>query len=413
MHYFNYKKNILYAEDVPLKEIVDKFSTPLYIYSKKTIREHFLKLKKAFSPVKPLICYSVKANSNLHLLKLLVKEGAGLDIVSAGELYRAKKAGCPGSKIVYASVGKRPEEIKEAIKYKIAFFNVESAQELEEINRIAESLRKTQRVCLRINPDVDPLTHNYITTGKKETKFGISIPEAENIFLNRKSYPYVELCGVHLHIGSQITASSPFVKAIKKIRKFIKILKAKNIEIKYLNIGGGLGIVYDKEKPQTAASFAKRILPLVSDLGIKLIIEPGRFIAGNAGILAGKVLYTKDTPGKRFIITDCAMNDLLRPSLYGAYHKIIPFIKKRNQKKRKSDLVGPVCETGDFLAKNRALGLEKGDYFAVLGAGAYGFSMASNYNSRPRPAEVLVDNDKFYLIRRRETYSDLIRQELI
>ncbi|HIE35730.1 MAG TPA: diaminopimelate decarboxylase [Candidatus Omnitrophica bacterium] len=416
MHYFIYKKNELYCENLKVKDLVKEFDTPLYIYSARTILEHFYKIKKAFSSLNPLICYSVKANSNLSILKLLVGKGSGLDIVSGGELYRAKLVRCPPKKNVYASVGKTEEEVREAVKYGILLFNVESLPELERINRVAKILKKKIKIALRINPDIEPKTHLFITTGKKETKFGIDIETAKEIFKKRSSFPFLEIIGIHIHIGSQITQSEPFVKAIKKVRKIFVGLKKEGIPLKYFNLGGGLGIVYDKERPQTAEEFAKKIIPLIKDLSCKIILEPGRFIVGNAGILVTKVLYIKDTPFKKFIIVDAAMNDLIRPALYGAYHKILPVEKLvKNyalQKTKKADVVGPICESGDFLARDRKLEVKEGDCLAVFGAGAYGFSMSSNYNSRRRCAEVLVKDGKVRLIRKRESYKDLVSKEI-
>jgi diaminopimelate decarboxylase len=415
MHHFIFKNKELYCEGCKAEDLARKYGTPLYVYSRRTLIEHFDKLKKAFSLLKPVICYSVKANSNLSVLKLLVGRGAGLDIVSGGELYRAKKVKCTPGKIVYASVGKTDSEIQEAISYGILMFNVESAPELRNINRIAAKLNKKVRVALRFNPDVKPKTHSYIITGKKETKFGMDAETLKDIFTQRSKYPNIELTGIHMHIGSQISQAEPFIKAIGKVKKIIGQLKESGVIISYLNIGGGLGIVYDKEKPQTAGEFAKKVLPLLKDLGLKVLLEPGRFIAGNSGIFLTKVIYVKDTPVKRFFIVDGAMNDLLRPSLYGAYHDVVPISKNpkvKIQNQKLSDVVGPVCESGDFLAKDRKLEAKQGDYLAVMGAGAYGFSMSSNYNSRRRPAEIIVDGKKSHIVRRRESYGDLIDNEM-
>jgi len=415
MHHFEYKNNCLYCEQVKAEDLAGEFGTPLYVYSKRTLLDHFLKIKQAFAFLKPLICYSVKANSNLSLLKLLLDKGSGLDIVSGGELFRAKKADCPGEKIVYASVGKTVQEIKDAINYGILMFNVESEPELEKINAIAADMGKAVKVALRVNPDVDAKTHAYITTGRKETKFGISPAEAEKIFLKEEFYPACSISGIHIHIGSQIIQAAPFVRAIKRITAMIERLRSRGVEIDSLNIGGGLGIVYDKEKPQTAAEFAARVLPLLKDLKLKIILEPGRFIAGNSGILLTRVIYVKETPLKDFIIVDSGMNDLMRPSLYQAFHLIEPVTKhkvKKIKKSKFSDIVGPICESGDFLGRDRCLDVSQGDCLAVFGAGAYGFSMSSQYNSRPRAAEVLVEGKKARLIRKRETYKDLISKEL-
>ncbi len=415
MHYFNYKNNTLYCENLKVSNLTKRFGTPLYIYSFKTILEHFEKLNKAFSKVNPLICYSVKANSNLSILKILKDKGAGLDIVSGGELYRAKGVGCEGGKIVYASVGKTDSEIGDAINYGILMFNVESVPELVHIQKVAKKINKKAKVALRFNPDVEPGTHHYITTGKKETKFGIDSETIKSIFADKSKYPNLELAGIHMHIGSQITKSQPFVDAIKKAKSLIEYLSSKGAKLEYLNIGGGLGIVYDKEKPQTAQEFAKKVLPLLEKINLKVVLEPGRFIVGNAGVLAAKVLYVKNTPVKNFIIVDAAMNDFMRPSYYSAYHKIMPLTPSKGKVKgaKLADVVGPICESSDFLGKNRNLKAEEGQEIAVFGAGAYGFSMSSNYNSRPQAAEVLVRGNKAYLIRRRQSYQDLVEEEII
>ncbi len=411
MHEFKFKRNNLYCENVSVRDLAKKFGTPLYVYSYQTLIEHFVKLEQAFKPVNPLICYSVKANSNLAILKALVKKGAGLDIVSGGELFRARKAGCLPGKIVYASVGKTDNEIEEAIKLGILFFNVESFSELKNIQHIARRLKRRVNVALRINPDVEPKTHKYITTGKITNKFGIDFKTAKRIILLARGFSHVKISGLHIHIGSQITISEPFVAAIAKVIKFIANLKKEGITLKYLNIGGGLGIIYNNETPQTAAKFAVKVLPLLKKSGLKIIMEPGRFIVGNAGILAVKVLYVKETPKKKFIIVDGGMNDLIRPALYEAYHNIVALHKIN--KTEKADVVGPICESGDFFAKDRVLAaVEEGDYLAVMGAGAYGFSMSSNYNSRRRAEEVMVVKNKVFVIRKREEYQDLTRNEL-
>ncbi len=426
MHEFKYKNNNLYCEKVRVRDLAEKFGTPLYVYSYKTLIDHLLKLKTAFHKINPLICYSVKANSTLAILKALVDKGAGLDIVSGGELFRALKVGCPPEKIVYASVGKTDKEITSAISKGILFFNVESLAELENINRIAARLNKTTRVAIRINPDVEAKTHKFITTGKITNKFGIDLNSAYKILLVSNKFRNLKICGLHIHIGSQITQSAPFAAAIKKVSDFIQRLKRKGIVLEYLNIGGGLGIIYDKETPQTAKKYAHRILPLLEKTGLKIIMEPGRFIVGNAGILVAKVLYIKNTPKKKFVIVDAGMNDLIRPALYEAYHQISPlegrgkgsaeggFACGEKGRAEKVDVVGPICESGDFFAKDRILPkVKEGEYIAVMGAGAYGFSMSSNYNSRRRAEEVMVAKDKVFVIRKRESYEDLTRNELI
>ncbi len=414
MHEFKYKNNQLYCEDIRVQDLTGQFGTPLYIYSYHTLIDHFMKLKTAFHQINPLICYSVKANSNLAILKALVDKGAGLDIVSGGELFRATKVNCPAEKIVYASVGKTDKEIEEAIKIGILFFNAESIPELENINRIATKLNKVTRVAIRINPDVEPKTHKFITTGKITNKFGIDFVTAHKIFMMRDKFSNLNISGLHIHIGSQITESAPFVEAIKKVVKFIGQLKTKFIDLEYLNIGGGLGIIYDKETPQTAQKFADKVLPLLKSTGLKIIMEPGRFIVGNAGILVTKILYIKSTAKKKFVIVDAGMNDLVRPALYGAYHQILPITDYRLPITTKVDIVGPICESADFLAKERLMPkVKEGDYLAVMGSGAYGFSMASQYNSRRRPEEVMVVKDRVFVIRKRETQEDLIRNEEI
>ncbi|MFA6282209.1 MAG: diaminopimelate decarboxylase [Candidatus Omnitrophota bacterium] len=414
MHDFKYKNNKLYCENVEVSKLAKQFGTPLYVYSYATLIGHYLKLKEAFKEVNPLICYSVKANSNLSILKSLVDRGAGLDIVSGGELFRAIKAGCPANRIVYASVGKTDGEIRVSIRRGILFFNAESLAELDNINRIAKIFGKIVKVAIRINPDVEPKTHKFITTGKITNKFGIDLATAAKIFTFRKNFSNLNICGVHIHIGSQITESAPYVAAILKVTDFINKLKKQNIKLEYFNIGGGLGIIYDKENPQTAERFAGKVVPLLKKTGLKIIIEPGRFIVGSAGILVAKALYIKTTPFKKFVIVDAGMNDLIRPALYEAYHQILPLEEAKSGENDVVDVVGPICESSDYLAKERLMPkLNAGEYFAVMGAGAYGFSMASNYNSRRRPAEILVKGSKAFVIRKRESFLDLIRDEKI
>jgi len=409
MHKFKYKNGILHCENVSMEEVVKNHSTPFYLYSSETIMEHFNKIKEAFKEIDPLICFSMKSNSNLSICKALVSAGAGLDIVSGGELYKALKIGCTAEKIVYASVGKTEDEIQMAIRKGILFFNVESVPELIMIDTVAKRLKKRPNVALRINPDVKADTHDYITTGTKEKKFGIDFTVAEEIFDNANKYSNVVLNGIHLHIGSQITETAPFVVAIKKVLKFID---EKSIDIKWINLGGGFGIVYDKENSTSAKEFAEALIPLIKGKPYKFIFEPGRFIVGNGGVLVTKVLYVKTgAGGKQFAIVDAGMNDLLRPSLYGAHHDILPVVKSK-RKTRKYDVVGPICESGDFIALDRDLPeLIPGEYLSIMSAGAYGFVMSSNYNSRPRGAELLVKNDNVKVVRTRETYRDLIRGE--
>lgn len=413
MHDFKYRGPYLYAEDIRLTDLAKNVGTPAYIYSQKSFHDHYFKLDTAFKKIPHLICYSLKANSNLSILRLMAKWGAGADIVSGGELYRALCAGIKPEKIVYAGVGKKEEEIAYGIRKGILLFNVESVPELFVINKVAFSLGKRPKICLRINPDIEPHTHRYLTTGKRETKFGISIPDVIEIFLNRDRWPYVSLSGIHVHLGSQITEVCPYQKAIKKIVSLIKKeLEPRGIALEFLNLGGGLGIVYNKETPSTAVNFSRKILPLLKGLKIKLVLEPGRFIAGNSGIFLTQVIYIKEGRDKKFVVVDGGMNDLIRPALYGAYHEIRPLIRKRRKVER-VDIVGPICESGDFFVKGRLVEeLKAGDIIAIMSAGAYGFTMSSNYNSRPRPPEVLVYGRHFKIVRKRETYKDLIRGEM-
>jgi len=417
MHRFHVTQGKLYCEQVPVERIASAVGTPVYIYSYRTLVDHFDKLQSAFRAIKPLICFSVKANGNLAILKILVQRGAGLDVVSGGELYKALQAGCPAHRIVFASVGKTPEEIQAALRVGIFCFNVESVPELELLNAEARAANRLAPVALRLNPDVQAKTHRYITTGTAQAKFGIDLKTAHRLLRDRwRAFPSLRLLGFHLHIGSQITQAAPFVRAIRRVGSLIAELRRAGLAIEWLNIGGGLGIVYKDERPQTAAAFAKAILPLITSLRVKLILEPGRFIVGSAGILVTKTLYLKDTPTKRFIVVDAGMNDFIRPALYGAYHDVVPTSSsaRATTSRRLYDVVGPVCESADVLALNRRLPpVRSGDLLAVMGAGAYGFVMASNYNGRTRPAEVLVKGSRYVLIRHRETFSDLVRHEVI
>jgi diaminopimelate decarboxylase len=414
MHDFHYKKKELYCESVSIRKVADEVGTPFYLYSYKTLTEHLMKLKNAFRLVKPLICFSVKANSNLAVLRSLVKKGAGLDVVSGGELYRALKAGCPASKIVYAGVGKTSAEIEEAIQKQILLFNVESIPELDEINQAARKLNKKVKVSLRLNPAVDPETHSHIATGKAESKFGMDFGVASQIFFGSERFTHLSICGVHAHIGSQIVKGEPFVKAFRKVLLFVSNLERKGIRIEFVNLGGGLGIIYSDEKPQTADQFAKKMVPLFKGRKFQLIFEPGRFIAGNSGIFVTKAIYIKKTPSKQFAIVDGGMNDLIRPALYDSFHDVWSVSKNGSSESYRYDVVGPICESGDFLAKNRKLEvIHPGDLIALASAGAYGFTMSSNYNARPRAAEVLVRGGRYSVVRKRESRSDLIRGESI
>lgn len=415
MEHFKYSQNTFSCDQTSLSEVAEKFGTPFYAYSIDAFVDRYKELYKAFRSLKPLICFSVKSNSNLSVMKSLVDAGAGLDIVSGGELFRAKKVGADPKKIVFASVGKHEGEIAEAISAGILMFNVETEPELEVINRVASQKNIIQSVTLRINPDVKPKTHKYITTGSKENKFGMSFETAFRIFTESYRYPHLRFIGIHLHIGSQIMEAAPFIKAINRAADFVGRLRKSDIPIEYLNIGGGLGITYSDEKPQTAQQFAKKVKPLIEKLNLKLILEPGRYISGNSGVLVTKILYWKQTNAKTFAIVDAGMNDLLRPSIYGAYHEIIPMNKPSARvPKIPVDVVGPICESGDFLGKDRQLPrMKEGDLLVVKSAGAYGFTMSGNYNSRPRACEIVIRKSKYEVAKRRETYNDLIRGESI
>lgn len=413
MHFFNYKNGELFAEDVSIKDIVYKVGTPVYIYSYNTLIRHFNAYEKAFESIPHIICFALKANSNSAIIRLLGKQGCGADVVSGGELFRALNAGIPPQKIVYAGVGKTEEEIRYALKSKILMFNVESDNELIEIDRIASKMKTKAPIALRINPDIDPQTHPYISTGLKKHKFGIPIEKALDSYSIANNLKNIEIVGVHKHIGSQITDVTPYVDAIKRILILIDTLIKQGISIRYLDIGGGLGITYKEETPPLPSHLAKSILPLLSKHKLTLVLEPGRSIVGNAGILLTKVLYLKKTEEKEFIIVDAGMNDLIRPSIYGAYHEILPVIKNNN-KTITADIVGPICESGDFFAKDREIQqVKQGDYLAIMSAGAYGYTMSSNYNSRPRSAEVLVKNGIYAIIHQREKYKDLIKGEVV
>ncbi|HEY6972839.1 MAG TPA: diaminopimelate decarboxylase [Nitrospiraceae bacterium] len=415
MHSFEYRQGELYCEQVPVSRIVKELGTPCYIYSHATLVRHFQVYDRAFAAIPHIIAFAMKANSNLAILRLMAKEGSGVDIVSGGELFRALKAGVPPSKIVFAGVGKSAEEIRDALKADILMFNVESSAELQVLNEVAASVGKKARVALRINPDIDPKTHPYISTGLKKSKFGIAADRALDEFKLASSLGHIDVVGVHKHIGSQLTEVTPFVEALKKILKLVEVLRSTGINIRYINIGGGLGITYSDETPPLPQDLADAISPMVRDLNVTLIMEPGRVIVGNAGILVTKVLYMKEGEAKKFVIVDAGMNDLIRPSLYGAYHEIRPLSEAVLQRgKHQVDVVGPVCESGDFLAKDRSLpDVRPGEMLAVMSAGAYGFVMSSNYNSRPRVPEALVKDGEIHVIRARESYSDLVKGEQI
>ena len=415
MHFFTYKKNKFYAERVAVEKIAKEVGTPCYIYSHKTLIRHYTAFDEAFKTVPHLICYSVKANSNIAVLNTFIKQGSGVDIVSGGELYRTLKAGANPKKIVYSGVGKREDEIEYALKTGILMFNVESPDELRAINKIAGRLKKKAGFAIRINPNIDPKTHPYISTGLKKNKFGIETEQAIREYIYaRNNLKNLTPIGVDCHIGSQITQLSPFVDALKKTKEIIATLRREGINIAYLDIGGGLGITYKDEDAPHPSKYGKAVTDETKGLGVTLIFEPGRVMVGNAGILVTKVLYTKHGTEKSFIIVDAAMNDLARPSLYGSYHAMKPVKKNDSAKEIIADVVGPICESGDFFAKDRELPeFKAGDLMAIMSAGAYGFSMSSNYNSRPRVSEVMVKGNKFKIIRQRESYKDLIKGEEI
>ncbi len=411
MHYFEYKDNELYCEEVPLKKIATEIGTPCYIYSARTLRRHFKAYEEPLKNQDHLVCYSVKANTNLSILKLLSDMRAGFDIVSEGELFRVIKAGGDPKKVVFSGVGKTQEEMEAALHHQIYCFNVESVQELEKLNGVAKSLHRWAPVSLRVNPDIDPKTHPYIATGLKENKFGIPLTEAIRIY--QKKYSNIQFIGLDCHIGSQMLTLKPIIETLKVLGNFIRDLKKSGIILSHLNLGGGLGIRYKEESPPHPKIYIETIIRYTQDLDVKLVFEPGRTIVGNAGILLTTVLYIKKTPHKSFVIVDSAMNDLIRPALYDAYQDIWTVIKTKKGNK-KVDVVGPICESGDFLAKNRVIGkVYNGALLAVMSAGAYGFSMASNYNSRRLPAEVLVDGSAYKICRQRQTYDDLIRGEIL
>ncbi|MEW6186018.1 MAG: diaminopimelate decarboxylase [Thermodesulfobacteriota bacterium] len=413
MHFFQYKKTRLYAEAVPVETIANQVGTPCYIYSQSTLERHFKAFDQAFSKTPHLICYSQKANSNLALLSLFGSLGGGTDIVSGGELFRALKAGIPPQRIVYSGVGKTPEEIRYALKEKILLLNIESPEELKLVNDIAGRMKRKAPIGIRINPDIDPKTHPYVSTGLKKNKFGIGIHQSLEEYRLARELPHIQIEGIDFHLGSQLLEIDPFCEAIQKIKKLIVQLQNLDIEVRYLDLGGGLGITYSEEGPPHPKAYAQAVLKELGRIPYTLILEPGRVLVGNAGILVTKVLYLKKGEEKNFIIVDAGMNDLLRPSLYGSYHHIQPVVRRPLAPIR-ADVVGPICESGDFLGKDRSLPLPRsGELLAVMSAGAYGFSMSSNYNSRPRVAEVLVNGNRFEIVRSRETYRQLTALERI
>lgn len=417
MHYFDYHNRELYCEQVPVTRIADEVGTPVYIYSRETLARHFKIFQEPFRGVDHLICFSMKACSNLTVLRIFADMGGGVDIVSGGELFRALKAGVVPSRIVYSGVGKQVAELDQALAAGILMFNVESEEELELLNARAEAVGRRARIALRVNPDVDPLTHPYISTGLRKNKFGIDVKRSVELYGQAARMAGIDPVGVDCHIGSQLTELSPFLDAVSRLRELIGALRSEGIQIQYLDIGGGLGIPYEDEQPPPPAEYGAAILEAVSDLHVTLILEPGRVLVGNAGVLVTRVLFRKQALDKEFVIVDAAMNDLIRPSLYKAHHAVWKVCQTDGDAARRriiADVVGPICESGDFLAQAREMDeVEPGELLALMSAGAYGFSMSSNYNSRPRAPEVLVDRDRFYVIRKRETYEDLIRGEEI
>ncbi len=417
MHHFETRRGEMHCEGVPLRRIAEAVGTPAYVYSHATLAHHFRVFDGAFSSIPHVICYSVKANPNGSVIRTFTGMGSGADIVSGGELLRALSAGAPPEKIVYSGVGKQAWEIEEALRRGILMFNVESREELETIDAIAGRLRKKAPIAIRVNPDVDPKTHPYISTGLRKNKFGIHIDQAVKDYEWAARRRHIEVVGVDCHIGSQLTDVSPFVDAAARVRALVDRLLRKGMPIRYVDVGGGLGITYSDELPPRPRQYADAVIRAFSGLDVTLVLEPGRVLVGNAGVLLARVLYTKTSPAqagagvKRFVIVDAAMNDLARPSLYGSYHSIAPAVKGA-RRKSVADVVGPICESGDFLAKDRELpAFSSGDLIAVMSAGAYGFSMSSTYNSRPRAAEVMVSGNSFEVVRERETLRDLTRGE--
>jgi diaminopimelate decarboxylase len=427
MHSFHYRDQKLFCEDAELAQIAEAYGTPLYVYSQHTVLDHFQRLNAALKGLEHEICYAVKANTNLSILRLLAEAGAGFDIVSGGELYKVLTSGGSASKCTFAGVGKTREEIAYALHNEVQSFNVESEEELLTIQEIAKSLGKIAPIALRVNPDVDAATHKYISTGKSQNKFGIGLDRIEAVYQLAAGLSHVKIVGIQTHIGSQIRESKPFVEALQKLVPLVKRLRER-YGIEFFSIGGGIGIVYQEslesgreewwsdettKQGMTIDEYVNAIKPLLEDIGLRVLLEPGRFLVGNAGILLCRVLYLKETAAKRFVIVDAGMNDLIRPALYDGYHEIIPAERNAKLDPIVADVVGPVCESGDFFALDRKIaGCRSGDLLAVMSAGAYGFSMASNYNSRPLPAEVLVDGSNFHLVRRRQNYADLVEFEL-
>ena len=414
MNQFPYLNQQLFVEQTPVSRIASQVGTPCYIYSRAAFESHWKAFDEAFAGHPHLVCYAVKANSNIAVLNVLAKLGSGFDIVSLGELERVLRAGGDPAKVVFSGVGKQDHEIARALEVGIHCFNVESENELHRINRVAESLNKTAPVSLRVNPDVDAQTHPYISTGLKENKFGIDIERCHEVYAVASSLPHLDVVGIDCHIGSQLTSVAPFLDALDRVLAHVDKLADQGIQLKHIDIGGGLGVQYNNEQPPTPKAYADALLERLGDRALEIVMEPGRAIAANAGIMITEVEFLKPTAGKNFAIVDGAMNDLIRPSLYSAWQRIIPVTPRDDSDPtptRHYDIVGPVCETGDFLGKDRELKIAEGDLLAVCSAGAYGFVMSSNYNTRNRPPEIMVDGDRFYTVRRRETYDDQLAPE--
>lgn len=409
---FQYRGGELHCEGVPLRQVAATVGTPTYVYSKTAALESFHAYDRAFASVPHAVFYAVKANGNLALLAALARAGAGADIASGGELYRALRAGVPAKRILFAGVGKTREEMREALKAEILMFNVESAAELRTLDQVAQEMGVRAPVSLRVNPDVDPQTHKYIATGLRSAKFGIPVADALREYEAAARMPGLDVLGVQMHIGSQLTRIAPIADSLARIGALVRALRERRIEITTVDVGGGLGIRYKDEQPPSHEEYARTLLPMLRELDATVLIEPGRSIVGNAGVLLTRTLYTKQTPDKRFLIVDAAMNDLIRPSLYEGYHEIRPVRETTSGPRHTVDVVGPICESGDFLAKDREMPeVTEGDLLAVMSAGAYGFAMSSQYNARPRAAEVLVEGSGYRVVRRRETYEDLTAGE--
>ena len=413
MDYFNYRDGELFAEDVALADIAKNHGSPCYVYSRATLERHWRAFDDALSGLPHLVCFAVKANSNLGVLNVLARLGSGFDIVSVGELERVIAAGGDPKKVVFSGVGKQAQEMRRALEVDIHCFNVESIPELDRLNAVAGEMGKTARISLRVNPDVDAKTHPYISTGLKQNKFGIEISEALSIYQKAAALPNLEIVGVDCHIGSQLTELSPFLDALDRVLALVDKLAEQGIQLKHLDLGGGLGVRYNEETPPEPSAYVTALVEKLKDKPYQIILEPGRAIAANAGVLLTTVEFLKPGEAKNFAVIDAAMNDLIRPSLYQAWQKIIPVDENQTGDAGLYDLVGPICETGDFLGKDRQLTLQEGALLAVRSSGAYGFTMASNYNTRPRVAEVMVDGADVHVVRQRETIAELFAHESI